>query len=81
MRMDGVAAMAHVLGGADLGAPEAGAGVEDEVVAVAASPGLGDTEAEGYGFVHECEFGKFFAALGRLGVALVGCGTAGGARL
>ena len=34
-----------VAGGFDLDAPEAVAGVEDEVVAVAVSPGLGDAEA------------------------------------
>ena len=75
--MDGVAAVALVFGGADLHAPEAVAGVEDEVVAVAVSPGLGDAEAEGDGFVHESQFGEFSATLGGLGVALISRRTRG----
>ena len=48
-----------------LDAPEEVAGVEDEVVVVAISPGLGDAEAERDGFTHESEFGHFSFALGK----------------
>jgi hypothetical protein len=75
--MDGIAAVALVGGGADLHAPETVAGVEDEVVAVAVSPGLGYAEAKGYDFVHEGQFGKFSATLGWLSVAEVGGRTWG----
>src|SRR6266404_5965761 len=51
--MDGVAALALVGGGAHLHAPEASAGVEDVVVAVAVSPGLGHAETEADSFLHE----------------------------
>jgi len=76
--VDGVAAMALVLCGADLGA-QSGAGVEDKVVAVAVPP-AGYAEAEGYGFVHEASSASSPRRL-EVGVALVGCGTAGGAGL
>jgi hypothetical protein len=48
----------------DLHAPDTGAVVEDEVVAVALSRGLGDGEAESGGFVEEGSFGDLSAALG-----------------
>lgn len=75
--MHGVSAMGLIFGGADLHAPEAAAGVEDEVVAVGVSPGLGDAEAEVDGFAHKGEFGHFSAAFGRVGVPLVGGGAGG----
>jgi hypothetical protein len=74
--VDGIAAVALVRGGADLHAPEARAGVEDEVVAITVSPGLGDGEAQVDGFVHESKFGQLSATLGRAGVALIGRRTA-----
>jgi hypothetical protein len=51
--MNGIAAVALVFGRADLHAPETVAGVEDEVVAVAVSPGLGYSEAHGDRLMHE----------------------------
>jgi hypothetical protein len=53
---DLVAGLGAALGGFDLHAPEVMAGVEDEVVALAVSPGLGDTEAEAGGFGEEGGF-------------------------
>jgi len=44
--LDVVAAGAEDLGAFELHAPEAGSGVEDEIVAIAVSPGLGEVEAE-----------------------------------
>jgi len=44
-------------GGFDLNAPEAAAGVGDEVVALAVSPDTGDAEAESGGFGEESGFG------------------------
>jgi hypothetical protein len=73
--VDGVSAMALVGGGADLNSPEASAGVEDVVVAVAVSPGLGHTEAQADSFLHERQFGDLSATLGRESVALIGGGT------
>ena len=64
--VDGVSAMGLIFGRADLNAPEANAGVEDEVVAVGVSPGLGDAEAEADGLAHEGEFSEFSAAFGRV---------------
>ena len=69
--MNGVAAVALVFGGTHLNSPEAVAGVKDEVVAVAISPGLGYAEAQGYDFVHEGQLGEFSATLGWLGVAQI----------
>ena len=80
--VDGVSAMAFVGGGADLDAPEAASGDEDVVIAVAVSPGLGDAESEGDGFLHECQFGDLSAAFGRERLVLVGGGASRmGARL
>ena len=67
--LDVEAAGAHDFGAFQLHAPEAGAGVEDEVVAFAVSPRLGEVEAEGFGFEEEGGFGKFS---GTLGVAVDG---------
>ena len=78
--MHGVSAMGLIFGGADLHAPEAGAGIEDEVVAVGVSPGLGDAEAEADGFAHEGEFRHLSAAFGWVLVAEVGGRAAGGGR-
>ena len=70
-RLNVVAAGAQDFGAFQLHAPEAGAGVEDEVVALAVSPGFGGVEAEGSGFEHEGGFGEFSSALG---VAVNGLG-------
>ena len=48
--LDVVAAGAEDFGAFDLHAPATGAGVEDEVVALAVSPGLGKVKAQGFGF-------------------------------
>jgi len=61
--LDVVAAGTEDFGAFELHAPEAGAGVEDEVVALAVSPRLGDEEAEGVGLEHEGGFGEFSGAL------------------
>lgn len=58
---------AETVGGLDLHAEKAAAVVEDEVVALGVSPGLGDAEAELAGFV---EKGGFAALSGALGVGL-----------
>jgi hypothetical protein len=62
--LDVVAASADDFGAFELHAPEARAGVEDEVVAFAVSPGLGEVEAEGFRFQEEGGFGEFSGALG-----------------
>jgi hypothetical protein len=51
------------LGGFDLHAPEAAAGIEDEVVRLDLPVRFGDAEAEFGGFVHEGKFGDVAAAL------------------
>ena len=66
-RLNVVAAGAQDFGAFELHAPEAGAGVEDEVVALAVSPGFGGVEAQGSGFEHEGGFGEFSGALGVAG--------------
>src|SRR6185312_15729345 len=76
----GVSAMGLIFGGADLHAPEAAAGVEDEVVAVGVSPGLGDAEAEAVGLANEGGPGLFPGGLGGVGVGGFGGGVAGGGR-
>jgi hypothetical protein len=50
-------------GGFDLHAPEAGAGVDDEVVAFAVAPGLGDADLAELGGVEEGGLGEFSDAL------------------
>ena len=50
--------------GLDLHAPDAGAAVNHEVLAVTLSPGLGHAKAKRGGFVQEGGFGNFSAALG-----------------
>ena len=52
-------------GGLDLNAPEAAAGVGDEVVALAVSPDTGDAEAEMGGFGEESGFGGLAMRLTR----------------
>jgi len=47
----------------DLHSPELVAGIEDEIVALAFSPGLGDTEAEAGSFGQKDGFGCFAAGL------------------
>ena len=67
---------AEGVGALDLDAEEVNLGlgtvVEDEVVALAVSPGLGDGEAALAGLVEECSFGALAGALGvgTAGVAL-----------
>src|SRR5207245_1707770 len=53
-----VAAGAQELGAFELDAPEALAGITDEIVALAIAPGFGDAEIQGGGFVEEGGFGK-----------------------
>ena len=48
------------------------AGVEDEVVAVALTPGLGHAEAETGGFVEESGLGDLAATLGGQGTTNIG---------
>ncbi len=52
-------------GGFDLNAPEAAAGVGDEVVALTVSPDAGDAEAEIGGFGEESGFGGLATRLTR----------------
>jgi len=59
-----VAAGTEDFGAFQLYAQEAGTGVEDEVVALAVSPGLGQVEAQGFGFEQEGGLGEFSGALG-----------------
>jgi hypothetical protein len=59
-----VGAGAETVGGFDLDAEKAAAVVENEVVALGVSPGLGDAEAERAGFVEEGGFGALSGALG-----------------
>jgi len=72
--LDVVAAGADDFGAFDLHAPEAAMVVEDEVVAIAVSPGLGAVQAEGFGFEQEGGFGELSGALG---VAVDGRRSAG----
>jgi hypothetical protein len=65
----GVSVNGAGVGGLDLNAPAAASVIEDEVVAVTLSPGLGDAESERRGFVQEGGFGDFSSALGWHGVA------------
>ena len=62
--LDIVTSRAQIGGAFDLNAPEALAVVEDEVVALAVSPGLGELEAESFRFEEEGGFGTFSGALG-----------------
>src|SRR5436309_1366260 len=55
---------AKAVGGFDLYAEEAVSVVENEVVALGVSPGLGDAESELAGFVEESGFGALSGALG-----------------
>jgi hypothetical protein len=55
---------AEAFGAFGLDAPEAGAVVDDEVVAFAVSPGLGDGELEAEGAGEEGGFGALAGALG-----------------
>ena len=52
-------------GGFDLNAPEAAAGIGDEVVAFAVSPDTGDAKAEAGGFGEESSFGGLAMRLTR----------------
>ena len=78
--MEGVSIFAVAVRRLHLHAPGTGAVVEDEIVAVALSPGLGDGEAEGGGFVEEGGFGDLSAALGgQASVGWIALTAAGGA--
>ena len=48
---------AYAVGGFDLHFQQASAGVDDEVVALAVSPGLGDSDVHGGGLDQEGDFG------------------------
>src|SRR5580704_2841926 len=67
---------AEAVGALDLDAEEVDSGlgtiVEDEVVALAVSPGLADGEAALAGLVEESRFGTFSGALGVGTVGIVG---------
>ena len=65
-------------GSLDLNAPKAGAGVDDEVVAFAVAPGLGDADLAELGGVEEGGLGEFSDALG---VGAWPVGSAGAWRL
>ncbi len=69
-----VGAGAEGVGGFGLNADELASVVEDEVVALAVSPGLGDAEAEAGGFVEEGGFGALSGALGVAGASEAGEG-------
>ena len=63
-----VGAGAKTIGGFDLNAKKSAAVVEDEVVTLGVSPGLGDAKAEFGGFIEEGGFGALSGALGVLEV-------------
>ena len=64
--LDPVGGLGEALGGLDLNAPQEGPVIEDEVIAVAVSPGLGHAETKADGPEHENEFRDFtFALFGR----------------
>ena len=62
--VDVVGVVVEIAGGFDLDAPEAGVGVENEVVTVAVAVRLGDFEAALDGGELEDEFGELSATLG-----------------
>lgn len=62
--MEGVSVERAAMCGFDLHAPAAAVDLDDEVVAVALSPRLGDAEAERGGFVEESGFGDLTATFG-----------------
>jgi hypothetical protein len=64
LEFDNVAGAVIVPGGLDLDTPEPLAGIEDEVIALAVSPGFRDTETETGDFGKECGFGGFAERLG-----------------
>jgi len=51
--------------------------IEDEVVALGVSPGLGDAEAEAGGLEEKGGFGEFSFALGVVEAVFGSCGCAG----
>jgi hypothetical protein len=61
--LDHITVMDKVTGRFDLHSPELVAGIEDEIVALAISPGFGDTEAEAGSFGEEGGFGSFTPGL------------------
>jgi hypothetical protein len=62
--VEGVSVDGAGVGGFYLDAPAAASVIDDEIVAVTFSPGLGDAESHGRGLVKEGGFGDFSAALG-----------------
>lgn len=62
--LDIVSAGAHGGGALDLSAPQALAGVEDEVVTFAVAPGAGDTEAQRLGLQEKGCFREFSSTFG-----------------
>ena len=54
----------HCQNGLDLNAPKSLFGADNDVVAVALAPGLGNGESEVGGLAHESEFGEFASVLG-----------------
>lgn len=62
---DDVTVVDKALGGLDLDAPKFVAGVEDEVVALALAPGLGDAEAQASGFGEKGGFDGLAARFAR----------------
>lgn len=62
--LDIVSAGAHGGGALDLSAPEALAGVEDEVVTFAVAPGTGDTKPQRLGLEQKGCFREFSSAFG-----------------
>jgi hypothetical protein len=68
-----VAAFAMVASRPDLYAPEALAGVEDQIVTFAVAPWPGDSETQAGGLVEEGEFGDFAATFTPEGSAHQGC--------
>ncbi len=63
MGVNHVAMLGARAGGFDLHALESAAGVDDEVVGIAVSPGLGDVKAEFAGFTEKNGLGSFTEAL------------------
>src|SRR5712692_9303656 len=68
---------AEGVGGFDLDTEEAASVVEDEVVALAVTPGFGDAESERAGFLEESGFAALAATLGVLAAGAGGLGMSG----
>ena len=72
--VDEIGSVAQYCGRLDLHPPQSLTGVEDEVVALAVSVGLGYSEAEAGGFVHEGQFREFATAFRALVISFPGIG-------